>query len=106
MADIDDTELKARREYAQLLRLHDRLLVQVQRVLEELTSEQTRAVVKAIRNRTGNLFTGIVLNPTGTLEYVRDGISQGIFTAAPAGFSAAAFHRSMIEAYSQLTAPH
>lgn len=54
MADFEDAELKARREYAQLLRLHDRLLVQVQRVVEDLTSEQTQAVVRAIRSRTGN----------------------------------------------------
>ncbi|MBT7297858.1 MAG: hypothetical protein HN849_00005, partial [Victivallales bacterium] len=32
-------------------------------------------------------FTGILVNPSGTLEYVRDGASQGIFTTAPAGFS-------------------
>jgi len=54
MAQFEDTELQAKREYAQLLRLHDRLLIQVQRVLEDLTSEQTQAVVRGIRNRTGN----------------------------------------------------
>ena len=36
-------------------------------------------------------FTGILVNRSGTLEYVRDGVSQGVFTAAPAGFSTAAF---------------
>jgi hypothetical protein len=54
MAHFDEAELQAKREYAQLLRLHDRLLVQVQRVLEDLTSAQTEALVKDIRNRTGN----------------------------------------------------
>ena len=36
-------------------------------------------------------FTGILVNPSGTLEYVSNGVSQGVFTAAPAGFSTAAF---------------
>ena len=36
-------------------------------------------------------FTGILVNPSGTLEYVRAGVSQGVFTAAPAGFSTSAF---------------
>lgn len=53
MTDLDDTELQAKREYAQLLRLHDRLMVQLQRTLEELTSSQTAALVKDIKNRTG-----------------------------------------------------
>ena len=53
MTDLDDTELQAKREYAQLLRLHDRLMVQLQRSLEELTSSQTAALVKDIKVRTG-----------------------------------------------------
>lgn len=53
MAHLDDIEMQAKREYAQLLRLHDRLLIQVQRVVEDLTSAQTQSVVKDIRNRTG-----------------------------------------------------
>jgi len=36
-------------------------------------------------------FTGIVVNPAGTLEYVRGGTSQGIFTAPPGGFSPSNF---------------
>jgi methionine-rich copper-binding protein CopC len=32
-------------------------------------------------------FTGIVVNPAGTLEYVREGKSRGTFTKPPAGFS-------------------
>lgn len=53
MTDLDDTELQAKREYAQLLRLHDRLTVQLQRALEELTSSQTQELVRDIRARTG-----------------------------------------------------
>lgn len=54
MTDINDSELKAKREYAQLLRLHERLLVQLQRSLEDLTSSQTAALVKDIKARTGS----------------------------------------------------
>jgi hypothetical protein len=54
MTDLDDTELQAKREYAQLLRLHERLLAQLQRTLEELTSSQTDKLIKDIRNRTGS----------------------------------------------------
>jgi len=32
-------------------------------------------------------FTGILVNPSGTLEFVRDGESQGVFTTAPEEFS-------------------
>ena len=70
MTDLDDTELQAKREYAQLLRLHERLLVQLQRTLEELTSTQTAALLKDIRTRTGNEpdLTGIT---TSVEEAVR-----------------------------------
>jgi hypothetical protein len=53
MTDLNDTELQAKREYAQLLRLHDRLMVQVQRALEEITSTQTADLVRDIKTRTG-----------------------------------------------------
>ena len=54
MTDLNDTELQSKREYAQLLRLHDRLLVQLQRSLEELTSSQTANLVRDIKARTGS----------------------------------------------------
>jgi hypothetical protein len=54
MTDLDDIELQAKREYAQLLRLHERLLAQLQRTLEELTSSQTGKLIKDIRARTGS----------------------------------------------------
>jgi hypothetical protein len=54
MTDLDDTELQAKREYAQLLRLHERLLAQLQRTLEELTSSQTGKLIRDIRSRTGS----------------------------------------------------
>ena len=54
MTDLNDSELKAKREYAQLLRLHERLLVQLQRAREDLTSSQTGALVRDIKARTGS----------------------------------------------------
>lgn len=48
-----DVELHAKREYSQLLRLHERLLVQLQRAREELESSQTEALLHDIRQRTG-----------------------------------------------------
>lgn len=54
MTDLDDTELQAKREYAQLLRLHERLLAQMQRTLEELTSSQTGKLIRDIKVRTGS----------------------------------------------------
>jgi hypothetical protein len=54
MTDRDDSELHAKREYSQLLRLHERLLIQLQRAREELTSSQVEAMTHNIRQRTGN----------------------------------------------------
>ena len=52
MTDRDDSELHAKREYSQLLRLHERLLIQLQRAREELTSSQVEAMTHNIRPRT------------------------------------------------------
>lgn len=70
MTDLDDTELQAKREYAQLLRLHERLLVQLQRTLEDLTSTQTTTLLRDIKARTGDEpdLTGIT---TSVEEAVR-----------------------------------
>jgi hypothetical protein len=54
MKKTEDTELQAKREYGQLLRLHERLLAPLQRALEDLTSSQTAALVKHIKARTGS----------------------------------------------------
>lgn len=53
MTERDESELHAKREYSQLLRLHERLLAQLQRTLEELTSSQTESLVHDIKHRTG-----------------------------------------------------
>ncbi len=54
MADATDTELRAKREYTQLLRLHERLLTQFERAGEELGAPGTTDLVKEIRARTGS----------------------------------------------------
>ena len=53
MAELKETELQAKREYSQLLRLHERLRIQLQRVREELTSAPTDTLLKDIKLRTG-----------------------------------------------------
>jgi hypothetical protein len=54
MSHPDDPKLHAKREYAQLLRLHEQLLVRLQRVLEDLTSANTQSLLKEIRTQTGS----------------------------------------------------
>lgn len=45
---------QANREYAQLLRMQERLLTQMQRVRDELVAPVTATLLKDIRNRTGS----------------------------------------------------
>jgi hypothetical protein len=45
---------QANREYAQLLRMHDRLLGQMQKIRDELVAPLTIGLMRDIRNRTGN----------------------------------------------------
>lgn len=49
-----DEFLSARREYAQLLRLHDRLGIQLRRIRDELEAPGTGALVREIVRRTGD----------------------------------------------------
>ena len=73
MTDFAETELRAKREYAQLLRLHERLIVQIQRVLEDVTSSQTAAIVKDIKVRTGNApdLSAIISNVEESIRAVK-----------------------------------
>ncbi len=54
MTDFEQTELQAKREYAQLLRLHERVRVQLQHVREELSSSQADTLLRDIKARTGD----------------------------------------------------
>jgi len=83
MTDIDETELQAKREYAQLLRLHERLLIQLQRALEDLTSSQTAALVKDIKARTGSspdltAITAAVEESIRSIKLSQSGIRRAI----------------------------
>lgn len=49
-----DDRPEARREYAQLLRLHERLGTQLRRVRDELDSKDLVQILKRIRSRTGS----------------------------------------------------
>lgn len=54
MADGPDPERQAKREYTQLLRLHEQLLGQFTRARDELLAPGTDSLVKRIKARTGS----------------------------------------------------
>lgn len=53
MRDGTETERQAKREYTQLLRLHEQLLGQFTRARDELLAPGTDSLVKQIKGRTG-----------------------------------------------------
>jgi len=83
MTDRDDSELHAKREYSQLLRLHERLLVQLQRAREEIGSAQTESLLHDIQQRTGNMpdmgeITSAVEESIRALKHSQSRIRQSI----------------------------
>lgn len=54
MPDRSDTQPQAKREYTQLLRLHEQLLGQFTRARDELLAPGTDSLVKQIKGRTGS----------------------------------------------------
>ena len=54
MAERSDKKTQAKREYTQLLRLHEQLLVQFTRARDELLAPGTDGLIKQIRGRTGS----------------------------------------------------
>jgi hypothetical protein len=54
MSDGTETQLQAKREYTQLLRLHEQLLGQFARARDELLAPNTDSLVKQIKGRTGS----------------------------------------------------
>ncbi len=54
MSEPTETKLQAKREYSQLLRLHERLMAQLGRVLDDVTSPTTAGLLKEIKARTGS----------------------------------------------------
>lgn len=53
MADANEKQAQAKREYTQLLRLHKQLLGQLLRARDELAASGTSGLLKVIRGRTG-----------------------------------------------------
>jgi uncharacterized protein (DUF3084 family) len=53
VTQTSDPDRQARREYAQLLRLQERYLLQIQRMVDELRAPGTLELLKEIRHRTG-----------------------------------------------------
>lgn len=58
----------ANREYAQLLRMQERLVSQLQRVRDELIAPVTTRLMKDIRNRTGSAPTQAMADVTSEVE--------------------------------------
>jgi hypothetical protein len=54
MADAKKTQGRAKREYTQLLRIHERLLGQLLRARDELAAAGTEGLIKVIKGRTGS----------------------------------------------------
>ncbi len=54
MTRSDDTDARVTREHTQLLRLHERLLAQLGRVLDDVASPSTAALLKEMKSRTGS----------------------------------------------------
>ena len=54
MAEASETQPQAKREYTQLLRLHEQLLGQFTRARDELLAPGTDSLVKQIKGRTGS----------------------------------------------------
>jgi hypothetical protein len=55
MSESGPEPLSAKREYSQLLRLHERTQVQLQRLRDELSSSGTADLLKDIKARTGSV---------------------------------------------------
>lgn len=54
MTDVSENRAQAKREYTQLLRLHEQLLSQIVRARDELAASGTSGLLKIIRGRTGS----------------------------------------------------
>ena len=72
---------EARREYAQLLRLHERLNTQLRRVRDELAAPELATLLKEISRRTGS-------SPHSSLTEVRSAVEQALRGLKVAGAEA------------------
>ena len=66
-----EVDHQAKREYATLLRMHERLVIQLQGIRDELVSPATKQLLKEIRNRTGN-------SPTSHIQEISAHVEESI----------------------------
>jgi hypothetical protein len=66
-----EDQSEARREYAQLLRLHERLSTQLRRVRDELSGPELAELLGDIRTRTGS-------SPRGTMGEVETAVEEAL----------------------------
>lgn len=71
MQQPKEAQGRAHREYSQLLRLHERLLVQLQRIADDLEAPGTQELVREIRRRTGNPDRSIADVTSAVQEAIR-----------------------------------
>ena len=76
-----DERSEARREYAQLLRLHERLNTQLRRVRDELAAPELGVLLKEISQRTGS-------SPKAPLTEVRSAVEEALRGLKVAGTEA------------------
>jgi hypothetical protein len=72
---------EARREYAQLLRLHERLNTQLRRIRDELAAPELAVLLKEISRRTGS-------SPKASLTEVRSSVEEALRGLKVAGSDA------------------
>ncbi len=65
---VTDEPSEARREFAQLLRVHERVGTQLRRVRDELDTPELSQLLKEIRNRTGAAPRDAVVEVRGAVE--------------------------------------
>jgi len=84
MSEVGGPELQAKREYSQLLRLHERTLLQLQRLRDDLTSSRTAGLMKDIKVRTGSVpmlddVTGAVEEAIRALKLSESQVRSAMF---------------------------
>lgn len=76
-----DAPAEARREYAQLLRLHERLSTQLRRVRDELGTPELASLLREIRSRTGS-------SPRDAMVEVKSAVEEALRTLSVAASEA------------------
>jgi len=88
MSEAGGPEVKAKREFSQLLRLHERTLVQLQRIRDDLASSGTAELLKDIKARTGSVpaladVTAAVEEAMRSLKLAESHVRGAMFEETP-----------------------